>query len=98
MNSSEIFTLALGLSDPWSITNVEILTDEDSVKGLHIHLEFKRGSKFEDEVGEKCFIHDTQDKKLMTSGLREQYIHAHVVMLQAMGNIGADLLSNFESN
>ncbi len=37
-----------------------------------------------------------KNKKLMTSELREQYIHAHGVMLQAMGNIGADLLSNFE--
>lgn len=39
-----------------------------------------------------------KDKKLMTSELREQYIHAHGVMLQAMGIIGADLLSNFESD
>jgi len=39
-----------------------------------------------------------KNKKLMTSELREQYIHAHGVMLQAMGNIGADLLSNFESD
>ncbi|MCX7101853.1 MAG: DGQHR domain-containing protein [Methylobacter sp.] len=39
-----------------------------------------------------------KDKKLMTSELREQYIHAHGVMLQAMGNVGADLLSNFESD
>ncbi len=54
MNSSEIFTLALGLTEPWTITNVEILTDDDSVKALHIHLSFKRGSKFKDEAGEKC--------------------------------------------
>jgi len=39
-----------------------------------------------------------KNKKLMTSELREQYIHAHGVILQAMGNIGADLLSNFESD
>ncbi len=39
-----------------------------------------------------------KDKKLMTFELREQNIHAHGVMLQAMGNIGADLLSNFESD
>jgi hypothetical protein len=38
------------------------LTDEDSMKALHIYLGFKRGSKFEDETGEKCSIHDTQDK------------------------------------
>ena len=62
MNSSEIFTLALGLKEPWSISNVEILTSDDLVKELHIHLGFKRGSKFEDELGEKCSIHDTQDK------------------------------------
>ncbi len=29
MNSSEIFTLALGLTEQWYITNVEILTDDD---------------------------------------------------------------------
>ena len=62
MNSSEIFTLALGLKDPWIISNVEILTDDNSVKALHIHLDFKRGSKFEDEAGESCSIHDTQAK------------------------------------
>ncbi len=56
MNSSEIFTLALGLTEPRSITNVEILTDDDSIKALHIPLCFKRGSKFEDEVGEKSTI------------------------------------------
>ncbi|MCC4307087.1 DNA sulfur modification protein DndB [Alcanivorax marinus] len=32
------------------------------------------------------------DKKASTSELREQYIHAHGVMLQAMGSIGSDLL------
>jgi transposase len=62
MNSSEIFTLALGLTEPWSITNVEIQADDDSVKSLHIHLGFKRGSKFEDKAGKKCSVHDTQEK------------------------------------
>ena len=62
MNSSEIFTLALGLKEPWFISNVEILTNDNSIKELHIHLGFKRGSKFEDEAGEKCSVHDTQDK------------------------------------
>lgn len=31
-------------------------------------------------------------KKVSTAELREQYVHAHGVILQAMGNIGADLL------
>lgn len=32
------------------------------------------------------------DKKVATCDLREQYVHAHGVMLQAMGHIGVDLL------
>lgn len=39
-----------------------------------------------------------KNKEIVTYELREQYIHAHGVMLQAMGNIGADLLSNFETS
>jgi transposase len=62
MNSTEIFTLALGLKDPWFISNVEILTNDNSVKELHIHFGFTRGSKFKDEKGESCSVHDTQDK------------------------------------
>ncbi len=62
MNSTEIFTLALGLKEPWFISNVEILTNDNSVKELHIHFGFTRGSQFEDEKGESCFVHDTQDK------------------------------------
>lgn len=36
-------------------------------------------------------------KEVNTSDLREQYIHAHGVMLQAMGQIGHDLLQQKES-
>ncbi|MAY03702.1 MAG: DNA sulfur modification protein DndB [Gammaproteobacteria bacterium] len=32
------------------------------------------------------------NKEISTKELREQYIHAHAVMLQAMGHIGSDLL------
>jgi DNA sulfur modification protein DndB len=37
------------------------------------------------------------EKKVNTSELREQYIHAHGVLLQAMGQIGADLLATPEA-
>lgn len=39
-----------------------------------------------------------KNKEVLTYELREQYIHAHGVMLQAMGNIGADLLDDYSSN
>src|SRR5690606_9766880 len=37
------------------------------------------------------------NKTTTTSELRENYIHAHAVMLQAMGQIGADLLAKPEA-
>ncbi len=62
MNSTEIFTLALGLKEPWEITDVEISVGNDSVKELNIHLGFKRGAKFDDEAGVSCTVHDTQKR------------------------------------
>ena len=38
MNSTEIFSLALGFNEPWEITEVEISADSDSVKQLDIYL------------------------------------------------------------
>jgi len=38
------------------------------------------------------------EKKVNSSDLREQYIHAHGVFLQAMGQIGADILSTSENS
>ena len=38
------------------------------------------------------------NKEVFTYELRDQYIHSHGVMLQAMGNIGADLLANYEND
>ena len=62
MNSTEIFSLALGLKDPWEITDVEITVGNDSVKELNIYLGFKRGAKFKDEAGVSCSVHDTQKR------------------------------------
>ena len=48
MNSTEIFTLALGLKDPWEITDIKITDNEGRIKELHLEIGFKRGSKFKD--------------------------------------------------
>ena len=62
MNSTEIFALALGLNEPWKITDVDISVGKNSVKEFNIHLGFKRGAKFEDEAGVLCSVHDTQKR------------------------------------
>ena len=36
-------------------------------------------------------------KEILTSDLREQYVHAHAVMLQAMGHVCAELLTKSEA-
>ena len=39
-----------------------------------------------------------KNKEALTYELREQYVHAHAVALQSIGNIGADLLSHNQSD
>lgn len=39
-----------------------------------------------------------KNKEAFTYELREQYVHAHAVTLQSLGNIGADLLSIYPSD
>lgn len=46
MNSSEIFTLALGLAEPWYVSKVELIEGEQSKKELHLWLSFTRGNQF----------------------------------------------------
>jgi transposase len=46
-NMKEVFSIGLGLSEPWFIENVQIInTDRSLVKELHIHINFEKGYKF----------------------------------------------------
>ena len=42
----EIFTQALGLSEPWYVSKVEFIAGKHSNKELHIWLSFNRGARF----------------------------------------------------
>jgi transposase len=77
MNSTEIFTLALGLKDPWKITDIKISVDKDSVKELNIYLGFKRGTKFDDGAGVSCSVHDTQKRTWHHLNFFEHSCHLH---------------------
>ncbi len=61
MNSANIFSMALGLIKPWTITEIKF-NKEGSAKELNIYIDFERGSKFKDEKGNACPVHDTIDK------------------------------------
>lgn len=79
MNSSEIFTMALGLSDPWYVSRVEFIDGASSKKELHIWLSFSRGHRF--RVGEHEYpAYDTIDKSWRHLNFFEHlcYLHASV--------------------
>lgn len=61
MNSEHLFAMALGIGNPWKITEVKFQKSE-ATKELHIYIDFERGSKFPDTTGTLCDIHDTKQK------------------------------------
>ena len=52
MNSTEIFSIALGLGRPWFVSNVEFVDVNTNEKELHIYLDFERGFRFSNNSGE----------------------------------------------
>jgi transposase len=58
-NSEEIFSLALGLENPWSIK--ELVFNKESLQ-LDIHLEFKKGHRFKMPDGNEYSAYDTTER------------------------------------
>ena len=90
--SSKLFTLS-------SIKNASKSLLRKGNKDLVLDGEKELAAKFWNEVAKN--MHDwirAKNKQALTYELREQYIHAHGVMLQALGNIGADMLSEHDTN
>jgi DNA sulfur modification protein DndB len=90
--SSKLFTLSSIKNATKALLrkgNKDLVTEQDKLLATEFWNEVTRNMP--DWVKAK-------NKKIVTYELRDQYIHAHGVMLQAMGNIGADLLSNYPLN
>ena len=57
-NSKEIFTLALGLTEPWEVSKIEF--NQTAIgKELHLYLSYKRGGKFTSEDGHSYPVYDS---------------------------------------
>lgn len=76
-NSEQIFTLALGISEPWKIDKVNF---DQSSSRLDIYLKFTRGHKFKMKDGNKYTAHDTVSKKWEHLNFFQHkcYLHANV--------------------
>jgi transposase len=72
----DLFGAALGIESPWYISDVAF---DEACKRLDIHLDFKRGSRFELD-GEMCGVHDTVRKEWRHLNFFEHecYLHARV--------------------
>lgn len=47
MDTTTLFTAALGLAEPWYVTSTDFKDAPDGLKELHIYIDFKKGSHFE---------------------------------------------------
>ena len=76
-NSTEIFSIALGLQEPWYIKEVNF--DKGNLQ-LDIHLSFKRGYKFKGEDGIEYTAHDTIERSWQHLNFFQHkcYLHAKV--------------------
>jgi transposase len=62
-NSTAIFSLALGLEEPWFVEGVFLLDEvETSSKELHILINFRKGHEFTFDDGQKGKGYDTEEK------------------------------------
>jgi transposase len=84
MNSTEIFSIALGLERPWQIREVRFETPKESERELHIYLDFERGTKFPSRTGEYTSAYDTEEKRWQHLNFFQHrcYLHARVPRLQ----------------
>jgi transposase len=80
MNSTEIFSIALGLQTPWRVESISLELTADNKQQLHLYLGFERGSKFLDEAEFLCSVHDTQERtwRHLNFFEHECYIHCKI--------------------
>lgn len=85
MNSKQLFEIALGNIQPWFIEKIEFMEGADKSKELHIHLDFPKGSTFQDESGKDCKAYDTKQHTWRHLNFFEHrcYLHAHVPRISA---------------
>jgi transposase len=77
MNSTSLFSLALGLAAPWQVTHVSFNDDASKRKELHLHIGFVAGSYFLDDAGEPCSVHDTVTRDWQHLNFFEHHCFLH---------------------
>jgi len=77
MNSTTLFSMALGLQSPWQVNDITFAAEESNQKELHLHIGFPRGSRFPDETGTACQVHDTVEREWQHLNFFEHHCYLH---------------------
>jgi transposase len=83
-NSNQIFELALGLTVPWFIKNIEIQVSEKGKQGqIDIYIDFVNGTKFKDDNEYDQHVYDTTNKTWQHLNFFQHtcYLHARIPRL-----------------
>ncbi len=82
--------MALGLQSPWQVNDISFSANESPRKELHLHIGFVRGSRFPDETGIACPVHDTVERAWQHLNFFEHhcFLHCHVPRIKTTeGNV-----------
>jgi len=88
LNSKEIFSIALNLSEPWYIKDIKMTIPNGTISGkIDIYIDFERGYKFKDQHGKDTSAYDTVQKQWRHLNFfqHECYIHARVPRIKTKG-------------
>lgn len=77
MNSTTLFSMALGLQSPWQVNDISFAVEESKQRELHLHIGFPRGSRFPDETGAACPVHDTVEREWQHLNFFEHHCYLH---------------------
>ena len=80
MNSETLFGMALGLKSPWEVKEINFVHDETLRNELHLRIGFTKGTRFPDETGKLCGVHDTVKRTWQHLNFFEHtcYLHCSV--------------------
>ena len=88
MNSTTLFSMALGLQAPWQVNDVSFAAEESNHKELHLHIGFVRGSRFPDETGAACPVHDTVEREWQHLNFFEHHCFLHSCVPRIINSAG----------
>ena len=88
MNSEQLFSQALGLPAPWQVQKVKFSSSDAGQSELHLFIDFPRGSRFVDEAGVLCPVHDTVPRRWQHLSFFQHTCYLHCSLPRITGSDG----------